>query len=240
MTDEQNLRDAVIEALDIEPNATKAQIIIKILRLRAEAARVTEMELEVIETAQQREQAEARLTRVLSGHVRFIGDLLDRARALADVTEEFHEDLSERIVSTDFLDAFDLAKAKLRERQDNGERYGLDEVARETLEEQAEEDSKPLLERLQAVTTDPETSSTLTLGLGADRDPFIEAPTGSPFDSEQLARFREAREQETDTTEHDNAERQPVPFREPEDIKLASDTRDWLVTMAEGGARDDG
>lgn len=213
MTDEQTLHDAVIEALDIEPDASKTQIVIKILRLRAEAARVTEMELEIIEAEQQRERAEARLARVLSGHVRFIGDLVSRSHALTEVAEEFHEELSERIASDDFLDAFDLATAKLREQNDSGERHDLNDVEEEfpvDPVDELEEDVDPL-----GLTRD-EPKPEVRMDFPGPQDEKISGETTTDFVDE----------------------RNRVPFTDG-GVPLDGETREWMQTTAVGGARDD-
>jgi hypothetical protein len=242
MTDEfDQMAKELNNALDIEQNANHAQRLFTILNLRAQALREQETLLELERVTRQRDRAESRVMRLLAGHARFIESIYSRASAIRDVTEEFQAEIGERATDS-LLDVFDLALAKMREQRDSGERHGLDDVAEEfdvSREATEDQDAVPLLERVQKMVTDPETSSVLNIGLGSDQDPSQVAPTQPVWTEEEMRQFRKARENGTDTSDHDAAERQPVPFSEPEGVTLASDTRDWLASMAEGGARDD-
>jgi hypothetical protein len=261
MTDE--LDKELNEALGIEDGANHTQRLVTILNLRTQALREQETLLELEKVTRQRDKVEDRLVEVLAGHVHFIESIHSRASAIKDVTEAFQGDVAERVAES-FLDAFDLALAKMREQRDNGKRHKLDDVvkeegvsldpddfgvnevdpeeidiSRETTEDQIDQDAAPLLERLQKVVTDPETSGVLNLGVDAHVGPVSSFVLQDPFTAEEIGKFRQAREEETDTTQHDETEPQPVPFTEPSDITLAEDTRKWMATMAEGGTRDD-
>lgn len=213
------------EALDIESNASHTQRLVTIVNLRSQALKAAETSGELAEVIRQRDKAERRLTRLMTAHTLFAGHIVEYAKALSDVVETFHGELTDRIDPTEIEDAFDLALANLRAKRDTGERHDLSEVEEELGEDPAvTEGLAPLRARLR----DDDSSDPDPLGLvDTERKPEIRMDFPGPKDEKVSG--------ET-TTDFVDA-RNRVPFDDA-DLPLAEDTRAWMADTAAGSARD--
>lgn len=205
------------EALDIEPNASHTQRLVTIVNLRSQVLKATETSGELAEVIRQRDKAERRLTCLMTAHTLFAGHIVEYAKALSDVVETFHGELTDRIGPTEIEDAFDLALANLRAKRDTGERFDLADVEQEEIDA----DETGLNEADFPEDVDP-------LGLvDTERKPEVRMDFPGPEDEKVSG--------ET-TTDFVDA-RNRVPFDDA-DLPLAEDTRTWMADTAAGSARD--
>jgi len=211
------------EALDIEPNASHTQRLFTILRLRTQAIKTEELRLDLTKAQEDRDQAQQMVAELLDAQTDFISSTLSHAHRVRGLAENLARGVANSLTEAE-IDAFDAALAELRQSRDNGERHNLDEVAKEAgVDLDTEVDLLDVDGDDTPVDPDP-------LGMvDFERKPEVQMDFPGPQDEKIGAA----------TTTDFVDERNRTPFHDAS-VPLANDTRDWLVSMAEGGARDDG